>query len=69
MFLLSAPQPFREIAIIEELNLADDRCIDVDQCLHGRYEERARPTCRIEQAESGQDVIEEFTAELRVEVE
>ena len=62
-------EPVGEGAVVEEVDLADDGGVEVDEGLHGRDEEGAGAARGIEQAEAGEDVVEEAAAEGGVEAQ
>jgi len=68
MGLLDVGEPLPEFVVAEKLDPADDGGVKIDEGFHSRHEERAGPTCRIEQAHRRQDLFEHELAEGGIEI-
>ena len=68
VFALRLSKPVGETLLPKELDLADHRRIDVDQCFHRRDQKRSRTTSGIEKAQIRQHVEQQLPAEVLIEV-
>src|SRR3954465_15379141 len=56
-----------QTAVVDELDLADHRRVDVEKRLQGGYQERSRAARRVEDRKARQNLLEQLAAEARVE--